>query len=374
MNKRICIAFLGNAYHDSRITNLCDSLKEDGFSVSVISFDWRTISENQFHKDIKIFKLDRSNRISFYLHFGYLLFKELIKSDASVIFAEDIYTLPIVTLIAKMKNAKIVYNSRELYAFIGGLSKRPFIQYLVKSIESTFINLADLILTTGEMDSAFLEKFYGLPKTLVIRNIPLYQKPQFTVNLHAMYDIPTNYKILLYQGVLIGGRGIPIVIKAISEIKNVYLLLLGDGESKRYFEEIAHENDVSDRVIFAGTISQKDLINYTASADIGIALIENISVSYYHALPNKLFEYIMAGLPVLSCPLPQMKKIVEEYNAGIIADPDNEDEVISGIKKLLESDEVIRSYKTNCNKAALELNWQKEFERAKPVLYKVITR
>jgi glycosyltransferase involved in cell wall biosynthesis len=187
-----------------------------------------------------------------------------------------------------------------------------------------------------------------------------------------MYDIPTNYKILLYQGVLIAGRGIPTVIKAISQIQNVYLLLLGDGEAKNKFEEIARENEVSDRVIFAGTISQKDLINYTASADIGIALIENISVSYYHALPNKLFEYIMAGLPVLSSPLPQMKKIVEQYNAGIIAEPDNEDEVIDSIKKLIESDNVIREYKNNCNRAALELNWQTEFERAKPILYKVI--
>lgn len=373
MNKKICIAFLGNAFHDSRITNLHDSLMADGFEVSVISFDWRTISEDKFYKDVKIFKLDRSNSISFYLRFGYRLFRELIKTDASVIFAEDIYTLPIVTLIAKLNNIKIVYNSRELYAFIGGLSKRPFIQYIVKSIESTFINLADLILTTGEMDSEFLEKFYGLSKTLVIRNIPLFEKPQFTINIHEMFDIPTNYKILLYQGVLIGGRGLPTVIKAISQIQNVYLLLLGDGEAKSQFEEIARENDVSDRVIFAGTISQKDLINYTASADIGIALIENISISYYHALPNKLFEYIMAGLPVLSCPLPQMKKIVEEYNAGIIADPDNEDEVIDAIRRLVESDEVIRDYKFNCNKAALELNWQMEFERAKPALYKVIS-
>ncbi|MCK9279420.1 MAG: glycosyltransferase [Melioribacteraceae bacterium] len=373
MNKKICIAFLGNAFHDSRITNLCDSLKADGFDVSVISFDWRTIKEDYYHKDIKIFKLDRSSSIRFYLNFGYRLYRELIKTDASVIFAEDIYTLPIVTLIAKINNIKVVYNSRELYAFIGGLSKRPFIQYIVKSIESTFINLVDLILTTGEMDSDFLEKFYGLPKTLVLRNIPLYQKPQFTINLNEMYDIPTTYKILLYQGVLIGGRGISNVIKAISQIQNVYLLLLGDGESKSKFEEIARENKVEDRVIFAGAISQKDLINYTASADIGIALIQNISVSYYHALPNKLFEYIMAGLPVLSCPLPQMKKIVEEYNVGIIADPDNEVEVIDGIKKLIESDEVIRIYKANCNKAALELNWQKEFERAKHVLYKVIS-
>lgn len=367
MRKRICIAFLGNAYQDSRVTNLKDSLEADNCDVSVISFDWSGSIVDKKDDKIKVIKIrgkDYSSYV-FYLSFSFHLILELTKTKADIFFAEDLYTLPFVSTIAKLKRAKVYYNSRELYAFIGGLTKRPILQSIVRMIEKFFIKRVDLVMTTGEMDSQFIEDYYKIKDTLVIRNIPLYNQPTHVVDFRKMYSIPHDHKILLYQGVLQGGRGIPLMIKALSRIKQASLILLGDGEQKNNYIKLAKECGVEDQVHFVGTINQNELINYTAGGDIGVALIENISVSYYHALPNKLFEYIMAGLPVISSDLPQMKKIVEEYSVGIVAEIDDMNKLAAMIENIINNDELLMRYKENTKKAGLILNWQEEYKRVR---------
>ncbi len=364
--KKICIAFLGNAQHDSRLTNLTNSLKEDGCKVSIISFDWFISTEKYSDDELKIFKLTKGKfSLIFYLRFALILIRELFKTKANLYFAEDLYTLPFVTTIAKLKRAKVYYNSRELYAFLGGLRHRPFLQSVVKSVEKFFITKVDLVLTTGEMDSAFLEKFYRIDNTLVIRNIPLYQTPSAKIDFREMYGISEDKMILLYQGVLLEGRGVPLIMRAMAKLPDTVLVILGDGEQKNNFQKLADELKISERIFYAGTINQRELINYTAGADVGLSLIENISISYYHALPNKFFEYIMAGLPVLCSDLPQMKKIVEEFHVGESVSAENENNIYLTLKRWSESPDLLSSYKINCMRAAKELNWQEEYKKSR---------
>lgn len=367
--KKICIAFLGNALHDSRIVNLSNSLKADGCSVSVISFDWFISYKDYFNDELKIFKLTKGKiSLFFYLHFGIILIRELFRSKSDIYFAEDLYTLPFVTTMAKLKGAKVFYNSRELYAFLGGLRNRPVLQSLVKLIEKFFIKKVDLVLTTGEMDSVFLEKFYGIDNTLVIRNIPLYQTATSKIDFRKMYGISDDKMILLYQGVLLEGRGVALIMRTMVKLPQTVLIMLGDGEQKSNFQKLACELNISERVFYLGTINQKELINYTSGADVGLSLIENISVSYYHALPNKLFEYIMAGVPVLCSDLPQMKKIVGSYQVGESINLGNEANIFSVLNKWIENPQILSAYKQNCEKAGKELNWQIEYERVRAKL------
>ncbi|MHB8904894.1 MAG: glycosyltransferase [Melioribacteraceae bacterium] len=364
--QKVSIVFLGNAQHDSRITNLSNSLKEDGCKVSIISFDWFISSENFSNDELKIFKLTKGKfSLFFYLRFALILIRELFKTNADLYFAEDLYTLPFVTAIAKLKRAKVYYNSRELYAFLGGLRNRPFLQSIVTRVEKFFITKVDLVLTTGEMDSEFIEKFYGIKNTLVIRNIPLLQTPTAKIDFRKLYNIPDDKLILLYQGVLLEGRGVQMIMRTMVKLTNTVLVILGDGEQKNNFQKLAQQLNISERVFYAGTIGQRELINYTAGGDVGLSLIENISVSYYHALPNKLFEYIMAGLPVLCSDLPQMKKIVEEYQVGESISVENENNIYFTLKRWSESLELLKSYRNNCLLAAQKLNWQEEYKKSR---------
>jgi glycosyltransferase involved in cell wall biosynthesis len=121
---------------------------------------------------------------------------------------------------------------------------------------------------------------------------------------------------------------------------------------------------MKERVKFTGTISQNELLSYTASADIGCVLIENISRSYYYALPNKLFEYIAVGVPVLASKLPQMVQIIDEYGVGKYVDPENRQEIIDVIK-LLRDPELRKVIKANTIIAHQMLNWDSEFLKVK---------
>lgn len=364
--KKVCIAFLGNALHDSRITNLKNSLKNDNCSVSVISFDWFITSQDYRDNEVSVSHLTKGKfSLIFYLQFTFILLSELFRCPADIYFAEDLYTLPFVTMIAKIRRAKIYYNSRELYSCLGGLRNRPRLQSLITAIEKFFIKKVELVLTTGEMDSQFIEKLYGIRNTLVIRNIPLYNTPTEKVDFRKKYNLPNEMKILVYQGMLMEGRGIVPVLNALTKLPNAALIILGDGVQKNNFQNVAKELGIADRVFFEGTISQKELINYTAGGDIGLSLIENISVSYYHALPNKMFEYIMAGLPVIASDLPQMKKIIETYKVGECINIENENIIVTALNDWIDNPGKLETYRVNCAKAAEELNWQKEYERAR---------
>jgi glycosyltransferase involved in cell wall biosynthesis len=135
---------------------------------------------------------------------------------------------------------------------------------------------------------------------------------------------------------------------------------VGGGEFEDYYKNLAVEQNVIDQVFFIGKFSQEDLPKLTPSADVGIALIENISKSYYYALPNKLFEYIMAEVPVVVSNLPQMKEIVHKFNVGFVVDPDNKDELITALKKLSSDEIQYKKVKQNCKTASEELNWENE--------------
>ena len=150
-----------------------------------------------------------------------------------------------------------------------------------------------------------------------------------------------------------------------TKIENCNLVVLGTGVFKTKYEKIAVELGIEKRIHFLGNIEQSELINYTAGADIGVSLIENISKSYYYALPNKLFEYIMANIPVLISDLPQMKKIVEDYYVGRVASLESENDLENVLSEMLSDKEKIENYKSNTVSASAELNWQKEFEKVK---------
>jgi len=364
--KSVTISFLGNANFDTRVTNLTNSLRGNSLKVKVISFDWTTPNFQSIEGETSIFKLEKKkNSLSYYFRFLSTLFKELLKTNSSIYIAEDIFTLPIVTFIAKFRGAKLYYNSREFYAFLAGLRNKPKTQSILRKLEKFFIKKVDFVLVTGDGDAEFLQDYYGINNTVVIRNLPLNQKATEPKDFHTMLNIPITNTILLYQGVILEGRGFEPLLRAMKAVENCDLVVLGTGVFKSKYEKLAAELGIEKRLHFLGNIDQKELINYTAGAAIGVALIENISKSYYYALPNKLFEYIMANVPVLISDLPQMKKIVDDYNVGRFVDLESDNDLENVLSEMINEKEKMEIYKRNSIEASKELNWQREFEKVK---------
>ncbi|MBU1096598.1 MAG: hypothetical protein CVV23_13430 [Ignavibacteriae bacterium HGW-Ignavibacteriae-2] len=367
--KSVCIAFLGNAFNDTRVTNLVDSLTKEGFEVRVISFDWT--SENFTGKDgnIAVFKLDKTNsHIKYYLNFIKILFTQLRKTNCDYYVASDVYTLPLVTFFAKFKKKKIYYDCRELYPFLAGLRNRKYLQIAIRFIERVFISKVDKVIATAPMDAQFIQHYYKITDPIVLRNLPKIKKCTESINLRGKLNIPENSKILLYQGVIFEGRGIGKTISALPKLEDAHFIVIGSGNKRKEYEKLAIDLGVEDRVHFIGTKSQEELINYTTEADYGLSLIENISLSYYYALPNKMFEYIAAGVPVICSALPQMKDIVDDYKVGWVLDIENGN-VASAIEKIMKEAPDKNTMKNVLEKASAELNWDVEFEKIKGKLF-----
>ena len=367
--RQIIITFLGNANHDSRVVNLIDSLTKENYQVKTISFDWKTKGFKTQLGKTSIYKLDKSgSSISFYYTFFKLLIKNLLHEKADIYFAEDIYTLPVVYFFAKKNNAKIFYNSREIYAHLAGLRNKSIVQSIISRIERTFIKKVDKVFVTGSMDAVYLKESYGINNLVVVRNLPKYQNEIVPIDLKVKLGIPSKAKIILYQGVILEGRGILYLINLLDKINDAHFVIVGEGEFRKKFQKEVKKLELENRVHFIGAVNHNDLLSYTASANIGVALIENISISYYYALPNKLFEYIMSGIPVLASKLPQMEKIINKYKVGECVDMNSKNEVIKVLNNLLNNEMKLKEYSENCKNAAKELNWEVEFEKIKNLL------
>lgn len=359
--KKVLITFLGNIYYDTRCKNLYDSLSVNGFDVSFLGFDWLTQDFKETLGSISVYKLKKGLlSLSFYLKFIWHLILSLMKSPASIFFAEDIYTLPLVVIFAKLKRAKVYYDSRELFGHIAGLKDKKFKQSFWRGVEKFFIKKADHVIVTGRMDEDYLTQEYNLKNTLLIRNLPRYYKSPMHFDLHSNLQIVKGKKIILYQGLILKGRGIELIYNVLKALPDYVFIIIGGGDFVSYYKELAARMDLVDQVYFLGKLTQEELPKVTSAADVGAALIENLSISYYYALPNKLFEYIMAEVPVLVSNLPQMKEIVNKYDVGFAINPEKKEEIISALKKISTDSELREKFKQNCKKASEELNWEKE--------------
>ncbi|NNG26607.1 MAG: glycosyltransferase family 4 protein [Ignavibacteriaceae bacterium] len=358
---KVIITFLGNLNYDTRCKNLFNTLKVNGYEIQFLGFDWLTKDFEPVGGDVTIHKLHRGFlSLSFYLKFTWHIKFFLMASKASIIFAEDIYTLPFAVLFGKLKRSKVFYDSRELYGHLAGLKGKKAKQGFWRIIEKFFIKKVDHIITTGKLDSDFLKEKYKVDNTILLRNLPRYYKPEKENNLRLLFGIEKHKKILLYQGVIHQGRGLHPIYEALKELQNCVLIIIGDGEFEDFYKNLAMEMGINEQVIFAGKVNQDEILSYTKTADVGLSIIENMSLSYYYALPNKLFEYIMAEIPVVVSNLPQMKEIVEKHEVGKVVDLDNPDELVEAIKQLIADENLYNMFKENCRTASQELNWENE--------------
>ncbi|MDR3609092.1 MAG: glycosyltransferase [Ignavibacteriaceae bacterium] len=362
-DKTVLIIFLGNIHYDTRASNLYETFTQKGNRTQVVSFDWLTENFKAERGQVSVYKLKKKSSLLFYLRFSVIISVRLLTAKADMIFAEDIYTLPFAIIFGKLKGAKVFYDSREVYGHLAGLSKRKNIQNLLRWIENLFIRFTFKTITTGELDSKYLEKKYNLKDTIVIRNLPLYDEIKMPFDFRGYYTINEDVKILLYQGVILHGRGLGPLFEVLKGIKNCILIIIGGGEHEQYYKELAIQKGLNDKVFFFGKVMLKDLLYYTAGADIGLCIIENLSLSYYYALPNKLFEYIITGVPVFASNFPQMVNIIDKYKVGEYISPENPIEIKEALQKLIDDKDLRKTFRNNCLKAAMELNWEKEIEK-----------
>jgi len=273
-------------------------------------------------------------------------------------------------LIPKDKKPLLVYDSHEFEIERNTYGKRSKLSKLIISkLEKFLMNKCAFSIMVNDSIADEVQRIHGLrERPIVVRNIPNYwnidesvckkRKMEFCEQL----GIPADTFIVMYHGGVMSGRGIETLLKSIQINKNIVVVVLGYGE-KSYLEQLKHlaeELHISKRVLFHSAVNIDDLWQYVGAIDVGMVTIPPVSISDYYMLPNKFFENIQSLTPIIGSEFPEISKIVNKYDIGLLVNPENVDEIADAIEDMRTNSKMYTRFKTNLKKAKEELCWENE--------------
>ncbi|MDO9391846.1 MAG: glycosyltransferase [bacterium] len=355
---RGCFIYFGDIRYDSRLQNIAGTLTRNGQSITVLQA--AECSEGFNLDGVRVVSVKTNNRIKGFARFLWFyarIIPAALKIKADFFCAADLYSLPVAAWAAKINKAGLFYDSREIYSALGALAGKKTKQNIWQLLEKLFIKKA-AVFTSGEIDSARLTELYSIPVPKVVYNYPCLKDVPRNKSLHSALKLPEDRFILIYQGMLAPGRGIGFMLEILQQLGPKYaLVLIGDGSMFDELQKKSQAPEWRDKLFVMGRVPHQQLLEYTASADIGLALIEGITLSYFAALPNKLFEYIMCGTPPLVSELPAMKKVIDRYGTGKTAAYGDVPQAALAIEEIRRH---LPEHQKACAAARLKLNWQEQ--------------
>ena len=358
----VCMIAFANVSTDARTLNISRTLARNNLKVAVIGIGYNDVIKNDSDHDITFHNIAINPTMKTWQRWLDFYRKASIVAydiNADYIFAEDVYSLSVAAEMKKNNKAQLIYDSREIYSAIGSLSGRKLKQKFLAKFEKKHIRKVDKIVVTGERDAEYLRANLTNKKPyFIIKNLSPYKPVIESSKIRKRFHIQDDNKIIIYQGMLMNGRGIENCIDMMKDEVNLSFVIIGDGPLREQLQMKINEYKINHRVFLAGPVDYDELHSWTCSADIGLSLIEPVSKSYELALPNKMFEYTMAGIPTICTDLPAMHDIIEKYKIGIHipvnSGPEYISQAISGILDNLEF------YKNNCIAASKELSFDKQ--------------
>ncbi|MDM8179065.1 glycosyltransferase [Marinobacter salarius] len=322
--KKIANVVLNDFTNDTRVWKVSQSLVRAGNVVSVVAVHNEGLKEYDEVSGVNVERLKLATRswskikiVQFikYLEFLIRSFVRFRKYD--LIHCNDLGTLPIGVAIKIFgKDVKVVYDCHEYETEMDSIGR--FEKILRKILERGLIKYADSVITVSSSIADEYRRLYSVARPALVLNCPVFYEIENRDVFRKSFGIRPDQKIFLYQGGLKSGRGIEILVDSFSNLandKNV-LIVMGYGPLQGLVEKAAQENDL---VFFHSAVNPDVLLDYTCSADYGILFYEDTCLNHRYCSPNKMFEYLMAGLPVLTSDLFEMKRLVETEGVGIVA-------------------------------------------------------
>lgn len=286
------------------------------------------------------------------------MIKKGYELEADIYHSNDLNTLAQGVICTILHDSKLVYDSHEVQTDRTGYNPDR-----VKLVEQTLVKFADETIVENETRAKKHEELYGYMPKSIHNYSALYDINEVPdVDLYNMHDIDRAKKILLYQGGLQYGRGLEVLIDAMKYIENGVLVIIGDGKLKDELFEKVSENNLTDKVKFIAKVPLDQLPSYTKQAYVGYQVLQNTSFNHYSASSNKLFEYIMAEVPVISCDFPEIKRVVEEENIGLTVKEVETKSIVEATQKLIDNPSLREEFSRNCESAKLKYNWENEKE------------
>lgn len=329
---------------------ICTSLAENGYAVTLVGRKLATslpltekkIGQKRIHcwfTKTKLFYAEYNIRLFFFL-----LFKKM-----DTICAIDLDTILPCLYISRWKKIPRIYDAHELFTELKEVTTRPAIQKAWLKIEKKAVPQFKWGYTVSESIAEEFHRRYNV-NFRTIRNVPVLQPLEIRK--------PAE-KFILYQGAVNEGRGLEYLIPAMQWV-NSKLIICGDGNFMPQLKKIISDYKLEEKIELTGMLSPEKLIGFSQSAYIGISVPEKEGLNQYLALPNKLFDYIHAGLPQITVNYPEYQKINTLFEVAVLLDDISPKKIAGAINNLLTDDVLYTRLKENCSKARESLNWQQE--------------
>jgi len=299
-----------------------------------------------------------------YFEFTVKVFFFYKKKNINIINIHTLALLPLGYLLKLIYGAKLIYDTHELETEtnnLKGLRKK-----ISKILEYLFIKKADHIFVVSENIAHWYEKTYNITRPTVLINAPQVAHVKKTNYFKDTFHLRDDQIIVLYQGRLTDGRGVDILLETFKKSTNdkIVIIFMGYGEFEKEIQSISKSYN---NIFFHKAVPSDVVLNYTASADVGVTLIQNNCLSHNFCMPNKLFEYAMVGLPVIVSNVTEMSEFVKKYQMGIVVENNTVVSFKEAIEKLLSMN--LSVLKNNSKKAALDNSWEKQ-EKKMQIIYR----
>jgi len=351
-------------YNNPRIMKLMNSLLKKKLRITTMFMIDYDTNEPIGNKPILQENKPQKNffaKIFLGLNYFYDLNKKLskvgIEKKPDIIHAHDLDTLLAAYLVKKKTGARLVYDAHEIWTEQGLALPKLFLKFY-KILEKRLLSRIDAFISVNESIVEKISQMYHYRfkvPAVVIHNAPLYQKFNFTGSKKQI--------VIIFQGRYAPGRGLEELVKSAELLPKgteIHIRGIGDPVTLGKLQKLKETLRLKDKVKILEGVPPEDLMKSASKADIGIIPYQPINLNNYLCLPNKIFEYMMAGLALACSDLPELKKIVKENSNGILFDPKNPKKIASALKNMITNIERLNQMKKNSLKAAKLYNWQVE--------------
>lgn len=358
--KRAIVSVINDLSTDQRVDKTCVTLHKLGYQVILVGRKQRNSLPlvNRDYTTKRMFLLFEKGPL-FYAEYQFRLFFHLMFHGSDLLVSNDLDTLLPNYIVSGLKSSVLVYDTHELFCEVPELQNNPIKKSLWKRLERWIFPKLKYVFTVNDSIAQIYSGEYHVP-VKVVRNIPNYTAKIEPAGKSDL-NLSMEKKIIVLQGAGINiDRGAEEAVEAMQFVNNAILLIIGSGDVLDKLKQMVIALKLEDKVKFIGKVTLEKLMQYTALADLGLTLDKDTNINYRYSLPNKLFNYIHAGVPVLSSNLLEIKKIIVHYHIGDCIDNHYPQHIADKINTIFQDEERLQMWKKNTKIAAAELSWENE--------------
>jgi len=357
---RIIVSVSNDLSFDQRVDKVCRTLVKTGFDVLLVGRLLKTsVPLNERPYKTQRIKLLFTKGPLFYAELNICLFFFLLFRKAKVLLANDLDTLLPNFLVSKIKGVELVYDSHEYFTEVPELTNRKFVQRIWTSIEKWIFPELKYVFTVNDSIAELYRKKYNVD-VKVIRNVPFYE-PIISAKTKTELSLPIDKKIIILQGAWINiDRGAEEAVLAMKSVEGAILYIIGGGDVIDELHRLVNKHVLQNKVRFLPRQPYYELKQYTLNADIGLTLDKDTNLNYRFSLPNKIFDYMHAGIPMLATKLPEIEKVFSKYEMGVLVEKVEPELIAEKINFMLSNVEKQQEWKQNAKLARKEFCWQNE--------------